>query len=187
MKVLIVSGNPKTDGLCQSVIEAVMAGAGEAQASVEEIRLCDMQLVRCAVCNDGWGICREQHICVYGNDGFEAVGDKIESADAIVIATPVYWGEVTETLKCFLDRFRRCNFGISGRISAKQVLLIASAGGSGNGIVSCLKQLESFCQHTGAVVFDFIAVNRWNSDYKRVAAYEAAKALADGRKNGDTV
>ena len=187
MNILILSGNPKTDGLCQSVIDAVSAGAGEGGANVEEIRLCDMKMIRCAVCDDGWGICKAQHVCLYGKDGFQTVSDKIEAADAVVIATPVYWWEVSEALKSFMDRFRRCNFGTNGRMSGKQVLLVASAGGTGNGIVGCFKQLESFCQHTSAVVFDFIAINRWNNDYKRIAAYEAAKALGGGRKNDDTI
>jgi hypothetical protein len=32
------------------------------------------------------------------------------------------------------------------------------------------------------VIFDYIGVNRWNSDYKRVAAKAAAYAIASGRK-----
>jgi hypothetical protein len=69
----------------------------------------------------------------------------------------------------------------------KQVLLVASAGGSGNGILSCLEQMDRFCKHTGAIIFDYIGINRWNSDYKKAAVYSAAKAMAEGRKNGDTI
>lgn len=187
MKILMISGNPKKDGLCHAVIQSAMTGARDGGAKVEEIRLCDMGIERCRVCGDGWGPCRDRHICVFGDDGFNAVCEKIGKADAVMIFTPVYWWEVSEALKTFLDRFRRCNFGSEGMLSGKQVLLAASAGGTGNGILNCLKQLENFCQHIGAEVFDFIGVNRWNSDYKCKAAYEAAMALASGRKNGDTV
>jgi hypothetical protein len=44
--------------------------------------------------------------------------------------------------------------------------------------------MDRFCRHTGAVIFDYTGVNRWNSDYKKEAAYAAAKAMAEGRKNG---
>jgi multimeric flavodoxin WrbA len=183
MKVLILSGNPKTEGLCQSVIEQVKAGAAEGGAQVEEIRLSDMTIGRCHVCGNGWGTCRSTHICAFGDDGFDEVVERIREADAVVLATPVYWGETAESLKSFIDRFRRCQFGQEGVLSGKQVLLVASPGGSGNG----LEQLDRFCRHTGAIIFDYIGINRWNSDYKRIAARSAAKALAGGRKNGETV
>jgi len=82
---------------------------------------------------------------------------------------------------------RRCEFGQSGALFGKQVLLVAVPGGSGNGLLSCLEQLDRFCRHTGAVIFDYIGVNRWNSDYKKTAAYSAAKAMAEGKKAGVTV
>ncbi|MDR1971428.1 MAG: hypothetical protein LBQ46_05855 [Treponema sp.] len=47
--------------------------------------------------------------------------------------------------------------------------------------------MDRFCRHVGAVIFDYISVNRWNSDYKNAAAYAAAKAMAEGRKNGVTL
>lgn len=187
MKLLVISGNPKKDGLCESVIESIMIGAGDGGADVEKVRLCDIKMGRCVVCGSGWGPCKEKHVCIYGNDGFQEVSDKIEAADAVAFVTPVYWWEVSEALKSFMDRFRRCNFGENGRLSGKQAMLVVTAGGTGNGIVSCLEQLESFCKHTGATIYDFIGVNRWNSDYKRKATYEAAKALGAGRKSGDTV
>jgi len=47
--------------------------------------------------------------------------------------------------------------------------------------------MDRFCRHTGAAIFDYIGINRWNNDYKKKAVFEAAKAMAVGRKNGDTV
>ena len=187
MKLIVISGNPKKDGLCESLVDAMAAGAREGGANVETVRLCDMDIARCAVCGDGWGPCKAEHECIFGDDGFGDVSEKIAAADAVAIVTPVYWWEVSEALKSFMDRFRRCNFGSEGRLSGKPVLLAVSAGGTGNGILRCLMELENFCVHTGAVVYDFIGQNRWNSDYKREAAHAAAKALAQGRKPGDTV
>jgi len=42
-------------------------------------------------------------------------------------------------------------------------------------------------KESGAEVFDYIHVNRWNSDYKRSAAYSAAKAIAGGRRMWEAV
>ncbi len=187
MKIGIVSGNPKKDGLCQSVICAAREGAAQSNAEVDEIRLADYKLLRCQVCGNGWGPCRDQNICTYGNDGFDGVIARIKTCDALVFATPVYWGEASELLKCFLDRLRRCEFSGEDLLRNKQVLLIASAGGSGNGILTCLEQMDRFCRHTGMVIFDYFGINRWNSDYKKQAVWAAAKGMAGGRVNGETV
>jgi hypothetical protein len=72
-------------------------------------------------------------------------------------------------------------------LAGKPVLLVASPGGSGNGMLTCLEQMDRFCRHTGAAIFDYVGINRWNSDYKRAAAFAAAKALASGRAPGETI
>lgn len=187
MKICILSGTPKKEGLCQSVIEEAKLGAIKGGAQVDEIKLCDYKLSGCRVCGEGWGICRSQHKCAFGSDGFNEIQERIKASDAVIIVTPVYWGEASEALKSFIDRLRRCEFGQEGILSGRQVLLIASPGGSGNGLLTCLEQLDRFCRHMGAVIFDYIGINRWNNDYKKSAVKSAAYALATGRKNGDSI
>ena len=175
MRCLIISGNPKTDGLCDSVTKEVVAGAQDAGAEVHILKTDNIG--RCRVCKDGWGICRAEHKCAFGKDGFDDAQLAVKNADVICLITPVYWGEMTESLKCFTDRLRRCEFGQNGALSGKKVLLIASPGGSGNGMLSALEQMDRFCRNVGADIVDYIGVNRQNCEYKRVAAYEAARAL----------
>jgi multimeric flavodoxin WrbA len=186
MNYLIISGNPKkTEGLCASVTEQAVAGARDGGASVETLFV--DKLERCHVCGGGWGSCREQHRCAFGGDGFNDAQDTVKKADQLCFITPVYWAEMAESLKSFFDRLRRCEFGQHGALSGKQILLVASPGGSGNGMLTCLEQMDRFCRHTGAVIFDYVGINRWNNDYKRQAVYAAARAMAEGRKAGDTL
>ena len=185
MDYLIISGNQKTEGLCHAITEQAHCGAKDGGAQVTILKVAE--LGRCRICGDGWGICREQHRCAFGEDGFNDAQALVKKADQICFVTPVYWHEMAEGLKCFLDRLRRCERGQAGALSGKQVLLIASPGGTGNGMLSCLEQMERFCRHTGAVIFDFIGINRWNNDYKSAAAYAAARAMAEGRKAGESL
>ncbi|MDR2842284.1 MAG: NAD(P)H-dependent oxidoreductase [Spirochaetaceae bacterium] len=187
MKYLIISGNPKKDGLCHSLTEEVKRGAKDGGADVEVLTL--EKLERCHVCGDGWGTCLKEHKCAFGKDGFNEAQAKVQSAELFCFITPVYWAEMAEALKSFFDRLRRCEniMQPNGALAGKQVLLIASPGGSGNGMLTCLEQMDRVCRHTNALIFDYIGVNRWNSDYKKSAIYAAAKAMASGRKNGETV
>ncbi|MDR1685672.1 MAG: flavodoxin family protein, partial [Desulfovibrio sp.] len=112
MKFLIVSGNPKKDGLCRRITDAISEGAREGGAEVHEVNANCISL--CHVCGDGWGTCLREHKCVFGNDGFDALQDAVRNADAVAMITPVYWGEMAEGIKAFCDRFRRCENFLMG-------------------------------------------------------------------------
>jgi multimeric flavodoxin WrbA len=185
MDYLIISGNPKNDGLCHAVTEELLRGANDGGAAAEVLTVGNIE--RCHICGGGWGSCREQHRCAFGDDGFTTAQERVKKADAFCFITPVYWQEMAEGLKSFFDRLRRCEFGQQGALSKKPVLLIASPGGSGNGALACLEQMDRFCRHTGAVIFDYIGINRWNHDYKKQAAYAAARAMAEGRQAGESL
>jgi multimeric flavodoxin WrbA len=184
---LMISGNPKPDGLCHSVEQEVLRGARDGGAAAEALTVAGLE--RCHVCGNGWGSCLKERRCAFGGDGFDRAQARVGTADRLCIVTPVYWGEMAESLKSFLDRLRRCDNAMRGQgvLFGKPVLLIASPGGSGGGGLTCLDQMDRFCRHTGAVLFDHILINRWNQDYKRTAAYAAARALAEGRKPGETI
>ena len=190
MKFVIVSGNPKKDGLTRAMTDAIIRGAKDGGAEVEEISVYGMSY--CRSCNDGAGPClSEKHQCAFGKDGFTDAQEKIREADAAAFISPVYWEEVSEGLKSFMDRFRRCESSgfFSQRkaaLTGKPVLLAASAGGSGLDMIEPLKEMERFVHHTGGMVFDAIGINRWNQAYKGDALYAAAKAMAEGVKVGET-
>jgi len=77
MKVLIISGTPKTEGLSCSCANAVYEGIVEAGSSVELIRISDEKLASCVMCDEGWGDCLKQHTCRFGDDGFTDIQKKI--------------------------------------------------------------------------------------------------------------
>lgn len=179
MKAVILSGTPKSEGLSASCVAAAVTGVEKAGAHVVVIDICKTSIGRCKVCGDGWGSCRNEHICTYGEDGFSDVSREIAEADILILQTPVYWGEMSEALKSFLDRFRRCEATKEATaLTGKNVLLIAAPGGSGNGLLTCLGQMERAVQHMGGHAFDYIGVNRWNQGYKLKAIEAASEALA---------
>jgi len=181
MKIVVLEGNPKTAGLCRALTDQFIRGAADGGAEVKEINTLKME--RCKMCGSGEGICKNENRCAFGKDGFDDAQAAVREADALIIVSPVYFCEMSESLKCFLDKLRRCEkvWGTNPQIKGKYAILAASAGDSGHGLLQCLEQMERFCTFTGASVFDYIGVNRWNSDYKFEAAYSAAKAMAGGR------
>ena len=148
---------------------------------MSEIRINSAGVGMCKACDSGWGTCREQHRCKV-EDGFQAVHEAIIGSDALVLVTPVYWGEMSESAKALTDRLRRCEAtaGEESRLKGKPVIAVAAAGGSGNGLVSCLASMERLILHLGAQRFDMIPINRWNRGLKLRAIEESAAAMARG-------
>jgi multimeric flavodoxin WrbA len=185
MKLLIISGTPKTDGITHSLVTSAQKGAQAADAQAETVVLSELPLTLCRMCGDGWGVCFNTHRCAFGDeDGFNRLQEKFNQADGYIFITPVYWGEVSEGMKTFLDRLRRCEASKKWNEDAKpsffagkSSILVASAGGGGGGITSTFAQLERAITQMGGAgypydvhgFYDYIAVNRWNQEYKREA------------------
>jgi multimeric flavodoxin WrbA len=178
MNVLVISSSPNTDGLTAACAGAAVEGAQQAGGQAEEVRLNDLQVGLCQACDNGWGTCRDEHRCQVEDD-FQALHARALQADAYVLVTPVYWHEVSEAGKAFLDRLRRCEAtrGEGTGLLGKPVIAVAAAGGSGNGMITCLHSMERWIEHVRARKFDLITVNRWSRPYKLVAIHEAARAM----------
>jgi len=55
MKMVILSGSPKKEGLSRSIINEAIRAANDGGAEVQEISMNGM--TSCRVCGDGWGAC----------------------------------------------------------------------------------------------------------------------------------
>jgi multimeric flavodoxin WrbA len=106
MKCLAIQSSPNLDGLTASLASAVLKGYTEAGGEAELVNLNERDIKTCIACENGWGQCRNGD-CILVDD-FEAIRGMIREADAFVFATPVYWSDLSESAKSFLDRLRRC-------------------------------------------------------------------------------
>ncbi|MBU4317854.1 MAG: flavodoxin family protein [Proteobacteria bacterium] len=173
MQILILSGSRNRNGQTARAIQAITKGISEAGGQSETLFLPELSLERCRQCDpDGWGLCRHEGRCVIEDD-FSSATDKVKAADVVVFANPVYFGDLSDSMKCFLDRIRRVVFfkmisGGRGASSefAKPAIGYCYAGGSGNGTTSCSANLERILQTCGFDVVDMINARRQNLDAK---------------------
>jgi multimeric flavodoxin WrbA len=185
MDILVFSSSPNKDGLTAACAAAAVEGVRAAGGQAEEIRLNDLDIGPCEACDNGWGTCIEKHTC-QTQDDFQALHARTLKADAYIIVTPVYWGDLSESAKAFTDRLRRCEAtrGEESGLANKPVVAVAAAGGSGNGMITCLASLERWIEHVHARKFDLIPVNRWSRAYKLVAIRAAARTMAEEATTG---
>ncbi len=166
-KVAIVTASPNKNGLTASCGEAAKRGAESAGATVDLIDLNDHNVARCQVCDTGYGICRTEHRCIIEDD-FPALKERLTEADAYVVVSPVYWGELSEPAKAFLDRLRRCEATAreESRLAGKLCMGVAAAGGSGAGTITCLFSLQQFFNQVRSDIFDLFSVTRKSREHK---------------------
>jgi hypothetical protein len=65
----------------------------------------------------------------------------------------------------------------------KPVVGVAAAGGSGNGTISCLLNLERWVQHVQARVYELVPVNRWTRENRLEALRQTGERLAQDKRN----
>lgn len=99
-KVLILSASPRKNGNSDILCHQFMKGAQEAGHQAEIISLYEKKIGFCRACY----VCFRIGSCVLKDD-MEEILDKIQAADVLVIATPVYFLSMNGMLKTTIDRF----------------------------------------------------------------------------------
>lgn len=182
-KVAVIWSSPNTDGLTAAAKDQLVCGLKEVGAEVQEIHLNRKKLEHCRACGNGWGTCNKQGTCVIKDD-FAEIYEALKAADGIAWISAVYWSDMTECFKAFLDRLRRCDATHNHALAEKRCLLAACAGGTGRGTLECLTQLERGLTHMGMRAYDRIPVVRFNRDYMLPALREAGKIYAERLETG---
>ncbi len=181
MSVLIIWASPNEDGLTAAAKDQVMKGISATGAQAEVLNINKSEIQRCLICGDGWGTCKSDGSCIIKDD-FAGIYKKIVEADGIVWVTAVYWHDLAESLKCFMDRLRRCETAHNGFLQNKKCLLIACAGGTGNGAIRCLDHMEYTLRHMGMVAMDRLPIIQFNRSYMLPVLKEAGHAFAENVK-----
>ena len=167
MKAIVICGSRNPNGQTAEAAAALTKGMAKAGASADLVLLPALKLERCRQCDDnGWGLCRKEGRCVIDDD-FPALVRKIESADGVVFATPVYYSDLSESMRAFADRLRRICTHEAGRASTHGkpvvgVCVAGGGGGGGGGAAACCVSLERVMATCGFDVVDMVPVRRQN-------------------------
>jgi multimeric flavodoxin WrbA len=121
--IVILSGSPRKGGTTDRLVDALLTGAKEAGKSVSLFRVADLKIGGCLGCNHCF---EEQGVCVQKDDMLPIL-DALRKADAIVLASPVYYFGVTAQLKLAIDRTYAL---LNEDIPVKRAVLLLTCGAS---------------------------------------------------------
>ncbi|MBS3956393.1 MAG: flavodoxin family protein [Clostridiales bacterium] len=127
--VLGIAGSPRRGGNSERLLDACLAGVEERGASTGKLAVADFDIVPCTGC----GACARTGACVIADD-MPALLERLDTASAIVVASPVYFASVPAGLKAFYDRLqpywsRRYVLGEAVTRYRPGAILLAAAGG----------------------------------------------------------
>jgi multimeric flavodoxin WrbA len=100
MKIVAVLGSPRVQGNSTTLAQVFLKAAREQGAETQEFVLNQLDFKGCQGC----GACKtKQETCILEDD-LTQVLDAIRAADIVVLASPVYFGDVSGQMKSFFDR-----------------------------------------------------------------------------------
>ena len=100
MKALAINGSSRKDGNTADMLNVVLAELGKEGYETEHVQLAGSTVNACKAC---FG-CAGRGNCVFGNDIFQELYDKMVKADAIILGSSTYSADVSSTLKAVIER-----------------------------------------------------------------------------------
>ena len=129
MRVVAINGSARRNGNTAILINAALAPLADAGHEVELLQLAGKQIRGCTACYK-CEVTKDRTCSGLSDDG-NAVIDSMMHADALLLGSPVYFGDVTAELKAIIDRagmVGRQNGNVWARKPGAAVVAVRRAG-----------------------------------------------------------
>ena len=146
--ILILKGSPREKGNSAVLADQVFAGAKNAGAKVESVYLHGMDIQPCDACD----VCQDGYEGCIIEDDMQALYPKITAADAIVIASPIYWFTISAQTKLFIDRWYALESEQGSTLRGKQLGVVLVYGDTDlytSGGINAIHTFESIARYIG--------------------------------------
>jgi len=166
VKVICIAGSARPESYSTKALRALMQAVGE--KNCEFVRLADLKIEHC----DGSNACMDKGEC-WKKDDMEELLAKCRKADALALASPTYYSNVSGLLKDFIDRCLPAYYdgGFKGKVGlsivAEQV----------EGAMLASKCIGEYFRHHGMVSAGELMLRDKFDDADGAAVEAAARTL----------
>ncbi len=155
-KIMVVMGSPRKNGNSATLAHRVIEGAQSGGAEVESYYLNGMNLKPCTAC----GICRDDSGTDCNiDDDMKNVYPKLRRADALVIATPVYWCSMSAQTKLFMDRMYALGGPQGSSLKKKRFGILITYGDEdpvNSGAIDVIRTFQDVCNYLDSPIIDIV-------------------------------
>ncbi len=129
MKVVAFNGSPRREGNTYLLVQRVFEELHKERIETEYYQVGDKPLRGCTACRKCFE--NKDKKCVLPDDGLNGYVSKMEEAEGIILASPVYFSNVTAGMKALIERVgfvSRANGGLLKRKVGAAVVAVRRAG-----------------------------------------------------------
>ena len=141
-KIVTVIGSPRKNGNSAMLAQSIADGAKSAGGEVETFHLHDMTINPCDYCRE----CREDtNTDCKIDDDMKDLYPKLRQADALVIASPIFWFTVSAQTKLFMDRCYALGGPQGNALNGKRIGIALAYGGAdpfSSGAVNAIRTFQ---------------------------------------------
>ena len=185
--ILILKGSPREKGNSASLADRAADGAHQLGAQVESIYLHGLDIRPCDACD----LC-DTGECVIEDD-MQPLYPKLAAADAILLASPVYWFTFSAQLKLCIDRWYGFQAHGWQEVSHKQFGFILTYGDTdlySSGAINAIHTFETMCRFLESKIAGIVHGSLMDvGDVEKhpellQQAYDLGKLLASEKEKG---
>lgn len=189
IRVLGLSGSPHRHGNTETLLDAFLDGARDAEAGVEKVILKELNYTPCRGCNT----CHKTGDCVVKDQAIPLF-ENILAVDCLAVASPIYSMGITAELKGLIDRAQyiwarkfilKTLYFPDELIRSHKGIFISTAGLSWDNVFdAAFPAVTAFFNTIGFEYYDNIIANEMDR-YKGISGHPTA--LTEARKKGTKV
>jgi multimeric flavodoxin WrbA len=178
MKVLGIVGSPRIGGNTDTLVNQVLAGAASKGAQTKSINVNQLNIKGCQSCM----YCRSNDGCAVKDD-MQDIYKEIQSADVLVIGSPVYMFQVSGQTKLFLDRLLPyLNPDYTSKLNKKSILVYTQGNADQNAFTPYLDAVKTGLNLLGLAVQDTI---HDGGNYDKGSAAAKTELMQRAKKAGE--
>jgi len=147
--VLVLKGSPREKGNSSLLADQVADGARAAGAEVESFHLHSMDIRPCDACDACQGTDAD---CIIEDD-MQILYPKLRSADAIVVASPIYWFTMSAQTKLCIDRWYALEDPQGNALAGKQIGIVLTYGDTDpftSGAINAIRAFQDMFRYVKA-------------------------------------
>lgn len=147
--ILVLKGSPREKGNSSLLADQVADGARAAGAEVESFHLHSMDIRPCDACD----ACQGSDADCIIEDDMQILYPKLRSADAIVVASPIYWFTMSAQTKLCIDRWYALEDPQGNALAGKQIGIVLTYGDTDpftSGAVNAIRTFQDMFRYVKA-------------------------------------
>lgn len=120
--IVVLTGSPRKEGNSELLADAFIRGAITGGHKITKYQAGKKKIGNCIACNNCY---TKGSACIFDDD-FNELAPLLESADMIVLATPLYWFAFPAQIKAALDKMYALMVGKRNIKGKESVLLVCA-------------------------------------------------------------